>query len=191
MRYVYAHFPINVTIDENKESGLFEVEIRNFLGEKIVRKVIMHEGVEVETSKGQKDELTITGNSLENVSQSAADVQQICRVRNKDIRKVCGILSPLLAYQEWLLTILVFSSWMVCMFRNEATFSTRSHVDEFVLFCHYTLHEIRVFTDSGKLAGGSRKMACWLYYHKRSEITPDQIEFFYGFQMQHTVFRLN
>lgn len=48
----------------------------------------MHEGVDVEISKNQKDELTITGNSLENVSQSAADIQQICRVRNKDIRKV-------------------------------------------------------------------------------------------------------
>ncbi|KAL8743505.1 MAG: hypothetical protein Q9190_004157 [Brigantiaea leucoxantha] len=47
----------------------------------------MHEGVDVEISKNQKDELTITGNSLENVSQSAADIQQICRVRNKDIRK--------------------------------------------------------------------------------------------------------
>ena len=48
----------------------------------------MHPGVDVEISKGQKDELQITGNSLENVSQSAADIQQICRVRNKDIRKV-------------------------------------------------------------------------------------------------------
>ena len=45
-------------------------------------------GVTVEISKNVKDELTLTGNSLENVSQSAADIQQICRVRNKDIRKV-------------------------------------------------------------------------------------------------------
>ncbi|KAI4210506.1 MAG: hypothetical protein LQ351_006657 [Letrouitia transgressa] len=88
MRYVYAHFPINVNIDKNNETGLFEVEIRNFLGEKIVRRVTMLEGVDVEISKTQKDELTLTGNSLENVSQSAADIQQICRVRNKDIRKV-------------------------------------------------------------------------------------------------------
>jgi large subunit ribosomal protein L9e len=88
MRYVYAHFPINVNLDKNKESGLFEVEIRNFIGEKIVRRVTMHEGVEVEISKNQKDELVLFGNSLENVSQSAADIQQICRVRNKDIRKV-------------------------------------------------------------------------------------------------------
>lgn len=45
-------------------------------------------GVDVETSKNQKDELQLTGNSLENVSQSAADIQQICQVKNKDIRKV-------------------------------------------------------------------------------------------------------
>ncbi|CRK42036.1 60S ribosomal protein L9-B like [Verticillium longisporum] len=87
MRYVYAHFPINVNLDKNSETGLWEVEIRNFIGEKIVRKVVMHEGVDVEISKAQKDELVLLGNSLENVSQSAADIQQICRVRNKDIRK--------------------------------------------------------------------------------------------------------
>ncbi|KAI9839901.1 MAG: hypothetical protein M1819_000093 [Sarea resinae] len=87
MRYVYAHFPINVNIDQNKETGLYEVEIRNFLGEKIVRRVTLQPGVDVEASKNQKDELQLTGNSLENVSQSAADIQQICRVRNKDIRK--------------------------------------------------------------------------------------------------------
>ena len=46
-------------------------------------------GVDIEISKNTKDELTLTGNSLENVSQSAADIQQICRVKNKDIRKVC------------------------------------------------------------------------------------------------------
>ncbi|KAI9790249.1 MAG: hypothetical protein M1816_005274 [Peltula sp. TS41687] len=87
MRYVYAHFPINVNIEKNNETGLFEVEIRNFIGEKIVRRVTMHAGVDVETSKNQKDEIQLTGISLENVSQSAADIQQICRVRNKDIRK--------------------------------------------------------------------------------------------------------
>ncbi|KAI1826489.1 ribosomal protein L6 [Xylaria intraflava] len=87
MRYVYAHFPINVNLEKNNETGLWEVEIRNFVGEKLVRKVVMQTGVDVEVSKAQKDELLITGNSLEAVSQSAADIQQICRVRNKDIRK--------------------------------------------------------------------------------------------------------
>ncbi|EPE06476.1 60s ribosomal protein l9 [Ophiostoma piceae UAMH 11346] len=87
MRYVYAHFPINVNVDKNAETDQFEVEIRNFIGEKIVRRVVMQTGVEVEISKAQKDELILFGNSLEAVSQSAADIQQICRVRNKDIRK--------------------------------------------------------------------------------------------------------
>jgi large subunit ribosomal protein L9e len=89
MRYVYAHFPINVNVDKNAETGCYEVEIRNFIGEKIVRRVVMQPGVDVEISKAQKDELVLSGNSLEGVSQSAADIQQICRVRNKDIRKVC------------------------------------------------------------------------------------------------------
>ncbi|KAF1992880.1 ribosomal protein L6 [Amniculicola lignicola CBS 123094] len=87
MRYVYAHFPINVNIEKNKDTDCFEVEIRNFIGEKIVRRVKMRHGVDVDISKNQKDELQLSGNSLEDVSQSAADIQQICRVRNKDIRK--------------------------------------------------------------------------------------------------------
>jgi len=87
MRYVYAHFPINVNLEKNNDTGNWEVEIRNFIGEKLVRRVVMQPGVDVEVSKAQKDELLILGNSLESVSQSAADIQQICRVRNKDIRK--------------------------------------------------------------------------------------------------------
>jgi large subunit ribosomal protein L9e len=106
MRYVYAHFPINVNMEKNKETDNYEIEIRwastthsrwsfkywlalrrNFLGEKIVRPVTLRNGVTVEASKGVKDQIEVWGNSLEDVSQSAADIQQICRVRNKDIRK--------------------------------------------------------------------------------------------------------
>merc|ERR1712058_140912 len=50
MRYVYAHFPINVNLDKNKDTGLFEVEIRNFIGEKYVRRVMMQSGVDVVAS---------------------------------------------------------------------------------------------------------------------------------------------
>lgn len=85
MRYVYAHFPINVNVIE--VDGQKYIEIRNFLGEKRVRQVKIFDGVTVESSKTQKDELIVSGNSLEAVSQNCADVQQICRVRNKDIRK--------------------------------------------------------------------------------------------------------
>merc|ERR1712002_1310739 len=83
MRAVYAHFPINCAISE----GGSLIEVRNFLGEKYIRKVRMAPGVTVENSKGQKDELIVTGNSIEAVSQSAAMIQQSTTVKNKDIRK--------------------------------------------------------------------------------------------------------
>ncbi|KTW26867.1 uncharacterized protein T551_03329 [Pneumocystis jirovecii RU7] len=83
MRFVYAHFPINVSISEDGK----QVEIRNFLGEKVVRRVALLEGVTAEISKTQKDEIVLEGISLDNVSQSAASIQQACSVRNKDIRK--------------------------------------------------------------------------------------------------------
>ncbi|CAM9018015.1 hypothetical protein WICANDRAFT_77524 [Wickerhamomyces anomalus NRRL Y-366-8] len=85
LRYVYAHFPINVNVIE--QNGDKFIEIRNFLGDKQIRQVKVHEGVTVEFSANQKDEIVLMGNSVENVSQNAADIQQICRVRNKDIRK--------------------------------------------------------------------------------------------------------
>lgn len=70
-----------------QDNGILIAVCRNFLGEKIVRRVKMQPGVDVEASKNVKDQLELTGNSLEAVSQSAADIQQKCRVRNKDIRK--------------------------------------------------------------------------------------------------------
>ena len=85
MRYVYAHFPINVNIVE-KDGAKF-IEVRNFLGDKKSRNVPVRDGVTIEFSTNVKDEIVLSGNSVEDVSQNAADLQQICRVRNKDIRK--------------------------------------------------------------------------------------------------------
>jgi large subunit ribosomal protein L9e len=81
MRLVYAHFPINVSIP----AGGHAVEIRNYLGEKIIRRIAMLEGVTI--SKTEKDELVLQGNDVEYVSESAALIQQSCAVTNKDIRK--------------------------------------------------------------------------------------------------------
>lgn len=47
----------------------------------------MAPGVTVKNSTAQKDELVIEGNSLEDVSRSAALIQQSTTVKDKDIRK--------------------------------------------------------------------------------------------------------
>eukprot|EP00164_Ancoracysta_twista_P000798 GFYU01001050.1.p2 GENE.GFYU01001050.1~~GFYU01001050.1.p2 ORF type:complete len:192 (-),score=80.49 GFYU01001050.1:41-616(-) len=83
MRFVYAHFPVNTSITDDKK----RIEIRNFLGEKVVRGVDMLPGVTIERSAKVKDEIILQGNDIENVSQSAANIHQICHVKNKDIRK--------------------------------------------------------------------------------------------------------
>ncbi|XP_067010135.1 large ribosomal subunit protein uL6 [Anabrus simplex] len=83
MRAVYAHFPINCVTTENNTV----IEVRNFLGEKFIRRVKMAPGVTITNSPKQKDELIVEGNSLEDVSRSAALIQQSTTVKNKDIRK--------------------------------------------------------------------------------------------------------
>jgi len=82
MRFAYAHFPINVSVDGQT------VEIRNFLGEKRVRRQPVPEGVKAyRTEQNQvKDELVLEGNCLEDVSQTAAQIHQSCLVKKKDIR---------------------------------------------------------------------------------------------------------
>merc|ERR1740127_114968 len=83
MRLVYAHFPINANITNGGKT----VEIRNFLGEKIVRTVNMLPGVVVEKSAGTKDELIVKGADIDTTSRSAALIRQSCLVKDKDIRK--------------------------------------------------------------------------------------------------------
>jgi large subunit ribosomal protein L9e len=81
MRFVYSHFPINVTLTGNT------VEIRNFLGEKRVRKVELLPGVEYVRTATVKDQIELSGIDIAAVSLTAAKIQQATNVRNKDLRK--------------------------------------------------------------------------------------------------------
>merc|ERR1712130_933626 len=60
MRLVYAHFPIDVNIDEDGAG----ISIRNFLGEKVVRRVKMLGAVKIRKGTDVKDELILEGNSI-------------------------------------------------------------------------------------------------------------------------------
>lgn len=81
MRFVYSHFPINVSLGGNT------VEIRNFLGEKRVRKVELLEGVEYVRTADVKDQIELSGNDIALVSLTAAKIQQATNIRHKDLRK--------------------------------------------------------------------------------------------------------
>ncbi len=66
MRYVYAHFPITGIIN----SGGSELEIRNFLGEKRRRKVLLSGDTKVVKSADVKDQIEISGIDIEDVGRS-------------------------------------------------------------------------------------------------------------------------
>jgi len=83
MRLVYAHFPINVSVEDNGK----RLEIRNFLGEKVVRIVDMLGDTKVIKSEQTKDCILLEGTDLELTSRSAALIHQSCLCKRKDIRK--------------------------------------------------------------------------------------------------------
>jgi large subunit ribosomal protein L9e len=85
MRFCYAHFPINVAGVQT--NGKDVVEIRNFLGEKHVRRVELLEGVKYFRTPDVKDQIEISGIDIAKVSLSCAQIQQATAVKNKDIRK--------------------------------------------------------------------------------------------------------
>lgn len=82
LKFVYAHFPINCNITTDKK----QIEIRNYIGSRNSFKIKMLHGCTVDRAE-EKDTIIVQGISLDNVSQSAASIQQACQVKHKDIRK--------------------------------------------------------------------------------------------------------
>ncbi|AZH26260.1 50S ribosomal protein L6 [Haloplanus aerogenes] len=77
MEIFYAHFPMQVTVEGD------EVVIENFLGERAPRKVQIRGDTEVQVDG---EELTLSGPDKEAVGQTAADIEQLTRVPDKDTR---------------------------------------------------------------------------------------------------------
>ncbi len=77
MKVVYSHFPMTVKIEQKG------IKVENYLGEKIPRKTKIVGSCEVQV-KGT--EITITGNNVEEVGQTAANIEQLTKVKNRDCR---------------------------------------------------------------------------------------------------------
>jgi large subunit ribosomal protein L6 len=78
MKIVYAHFPIQVKIE-----GKDKVSIGNFLGERKARSANIVGNTKVVLNA---DKLVITGSNKESVGQTAANIEQACRIRKRDPR---------------------------------------------------------------------------------------------------------
>ncbi|WEL18417.1 Ribosomal protein L6P [Halorhabdus sp. SVX81] len=77
MEVFYSHFPMQVRAEGE------EIVIENFLGERAPRTTPIHGDTEVEIDE---ELLTLRGPSIEDVGQTAADIEQLTRVPGKDVR---------------------------------------------------------------------------------------------------------
>ena len=77
MEVHYAHFPMQVAVDGD------EIVIENFLGEKAERRTPIRGDTAVQVDG---EEVTLSGSDKEAVGQTAADIEQLTRVNDKDTR---------------------------------------------------------------------------------------------------------
>jgi large subunit ribosomal protein L6 len=77
MEVFYSHFPMQVSVEGD------EVVIENFLGERAPRRTPIHGDTDVEVDDEQ---ITLHGPDIEAVGQTAADIEQLTRVTDKDVR---------------------------------------------------------------------------------------------------------
>ncbi len=78
MKIVYSHFPMKATVKGK------EVVLENFLGERYPRRATIHgDATDV---KIEGDQVTVEGPDLEAVAQTAANIEQMTKIRGFDPR---------------------------------------------------------------------------------------------------------
>jgi large subunit ribosomal protein L6 len=77
MEVFYSPFPMDVAVEGD------EIVIENFLGEKAPRRTPIHGDTDVEVDG---EIVTLSGPDIEAVGQTAADIEQLTRVTEKDVR---------------------------------------------------------------------------------------------------------
>jgi large subunit ribosomal protein L6 len=77
LKIVFSHFPISVKVKDKT------VLIENFTGERNPRKAKIVGDVQI---KVQSEDIIIQGINLEDVSQTAANIEQATKVKRKDPR---------------------------------------------------------------------------------------------------------
>lgn len=79
LKIVYAHFPVTVKVQEKEKRVLIE----NFTGEKTPRTAKIIGSVKV---KVVSDEIHVEGANIEEVGQTAANIQAATKIKDKDLR---------------------------------------------------------------------------------------------------------
>ena len=77
MEIVYSHFPMQVTVQGD------DVVIENFLGERAPRRTTIHGDTNVRV---ENERVILSGPDKDAVGQTAADIEQLTKVPDKDTR---------------------------------------------------------------------------------------------------------
>jgi large subunit ribosomal protein L6 len=77
LKIVFAHFPPSVKIQEGM------VIIENFSGERRARRAKIHGNVKIRIDG---DDIIIQGIDIEHVAQTAANIENVTRIKKKDSR---------------------------------------------------------------------------------------------------------